>query len=132
MGYDDSDNVEEKKLAYDLRQIYANIIVGENIIDIQNHKKVKDYSGYFDSLKDLYDVVEMQFKDLEEDNKVYEQHIKDIVVIANKFQSTWIGEIKIPSECALIEDALRKLERFLYRKMKEGEMFGLKYDDDGL
>jgi len=123
---------DEVSLAYDLRQIYAKDIVGEHLKDIANARKQGLYSVYFQTLKDLHAVIRHKFDDNEKHVNEYNTLIKNIIEVANKYPMTWIGKDRTPQPCAEIEELLNNLEIFFYKVMDDNNMFGVKFDDDGL
>ena len=120
---------EQTELAYDLRQIYAKL-VGDHLNDIASARKADNYSVYFKSLKDLYIVT--QHKLTKEDRIEYKKLMTYAMDLANKYQPEFIGEGKDSKGCALIEDSLNEIEMFLYGAIDEANIFGAKWDDEGL
>lgn len=121
---------DQEQLAYDLRQIYANQIVGDHLLDVAQARKSNNYSAYFQALKDLYIVIHHQFQDEENDDKEYKKLLKKIVETAKKYSEVWLKKSIDPEAIAQIENVLNDLELFLYKKMSETNMFGSKYQYD--
>lgn len=117
----------EKDLAYDLRQIYAKI-VGEHLQDIALARKSDKYHIYYKALKDLHIIVSHKIKDDKKAEKsekeYYNDLIKKTVEVANKHPQEWLCKSSNPEACAEIEQALNKIEMFLYKKIDDAKMFG--------
>jgi len=130
MGYFNfKSNENEKEMSYDLRQIYARI-VGEHMVTIAENRIAENLYQWFNSLEDLFTEVSFKFKDQEEDVEQYTTIKNEIITLANKHSSTWLGTSKKENELSELKASLRKLERFLYLKMEEANMFGTKYSED--
>jgi len=119
-------------LAYDLRQIYAKL-VGEHLQDISLARKSDKYHLYYKSLRDLYIIVKHKFKDKEvkdlegnktTETKLFNDLIKVVVEIANKYPQEWVGKSQAPDACSKIELALNDIEMSLYEKIDDAKMFG--------
>lgn len=123
----------EKEMKYDLRQRYANF-VGDHIDDVGFYRKRKNYPDYFQSLKELYVVTEFKWRDSkqEESQQKYEELIEAIARHARQYPTAWRGNLSDPKAIALIEHSLYALEKFLFRMMEDANMFGTKFEDDGL
>lgn len=117
-------------LAYDLRQIYAKI-VGEHLLDVAEARKADNYYVWYKSLEDLHTIVKHKFK-TEKDEEAYNKTRDAVTTLANKYPNAWLGKSPDPKERGLIEEALRKLEEFLYDKMSTAKMFGDQYRTPGL
>jgi len=127
--YKQTDNIDNS-LAYDLRQKYAQI-VGFHLEDIAIARKAKRYPDYFHALEDLYVIVEHKFKKasyIEDYKKLKEKAIG----LINKYPSAYCGESTNAEEVGKIAQALKDMERFLYEKMDEANMFGSKRELEGL
>lgn len=120
-----------KELAYDLRQVYARL-VGEHLIDVADARKSKNFYEWFKALEDIKTITKHKFRKKKEVMEEYDRKVKEVTELANKYPSTWGGETTNPVEFSLIENALRKLEEFLYDKMEEGKVFGELYKTSGL
>lgn len=116
-----------QELPYDLRQTYAKI-VGDHLEDIAQARKADNYSLYFKNLKDLYVIVKHKIKSKEKktskDDKNFMDLMKKAVETINLYPNEYLGASKDPEPCALIEDALNKMEMYLYEKMEEAKIFG--------
>lgn len=122
-------NENNKDMAYDLRQIYAKI-VGEHMTDVAEARRSSNYGVWLENLEDLYTVIAHKFKEATNNTNVYNKLIKEISDVANANISEWTGKSHDSKKVALIQNKLRELERFLYAKMEEANMFGQKYTDD--
>lgn len=119
-------------LAYDLRQTYAKI-VGDHLIDVAESRKANLFYNWFKALEDVYTISKHNFENENEADKRYIALKKIITDLANKHKNVWLGLNKNDHQpFSEIESALRELEKFLYREMKDGGMFGSKTSDEGL
>ena len=129
-NFNQADN--QKEMSYDLRQIYARI-VGEHMVTIAENRISENLYQWFNSLEDLFTEVSFKFRDQEKDIQDYNELKKEVIDLANKHTGTWLGTAKQENELSELKASLRKLERFLYLKMEEANMFGTKFaDDEGL
>lgn len=129
INYDDSS--DEKVLAYDLRQLDAQL-TGEIKRDIAVAKKEKQYYAWFRNILDLWDQVSHYLKNYDSVIVLYEKELKKVRTILNKYEPELTGDSKDQQNIEIIEETLRKFEQFIYKKMYDSGMFGLKYEDDGL
>jgi hypothetical protein len=137
---------ENKDLPYDLRQIYANDILGEHLKDVARARKMDNFNFYFKCLKDVYIVTQHKFKkdkreiSKDKDGKEikitpedkYKELMNKIVVLANKYPDAFLGKSQMPDERAIIEEALNNVEMFLYNKIEEAKIFGSSREIRGL
>lgn len=130
MGYNNTAEVD-KPLAYDLRQVYASL-VGEHLIDASEARKHNNFYVWFKALEDIKTITKHKYKDKKKVLEEYNNLVRDIKSLANKYPYTWKGEAAKADEVAHIEAALRELEEFLYDKMEEGKVFGEGYRIPGL
>lgn len=121
---------QSKELSYDLRQIYAVGIVGYNLQLIQESRMNQNYSEQLRLLRDLHIVIAHNFKKPQEDENKYKELLKNCITIANKYPQTFIGKIRTPNECSILEESLAELEMFLYKKCDEANLFGGKVERD--
>jgi hypothetical protein len=127
----DFENYDSKDLAYDLRQRYAKL-VGDHFELVAQARINRNYGEYFRTLEDLYTVSIAKFKKKEESKKKYQEIKKELIEVSHKNAQAWNGTSQDPNEVAEVEEALRKIERFLWEKMIEANMMGSKEDDRGL
>lgn len=127
---DYSGDKPQTDLAYDLRQIYARI-VGEHLLDCAEARKADNYYVWYKSLEDLHTIVKHKFKSDKDEDKYNETRDK-VTSLANEYPNAWLGKSTNSKEKALIEEALRKLEEFLYDRMSTAKMFGDSYRTPGL
>lgn len=111
-----------QELAYDLRQVYAKI-VGEHLLDIAEARKADNFYTWYKALEDLHTITRHKFK--KDEDEVEYNIVRDKVTrLANQYPNSWLGVTKDFKERSLIEEALRQLEEFLYKKMNDAKMFG--------
>lgn len=121
-------NVNNPEMAYDLRQIYA-LEVGRHMQEITDARKSNNFYLWYKNLEDLKTEIAHKFK--EEDEVEYTKLKHNIKSLANKYLQAWSGSPYKQKESEEIDQALRKLEEFLYKRMQEAGMFGSKPWDDG-
>ncbi len=120
-------------IPYDLRQIYAVQIVGEHLLDVARARKADNYPAYLKSLKDLWIVSQHKIKAKDKDAiKEYEELIDNAIKIINEHSSSFAGKRKTAIGMAAIENALNKIEMFLYDKIEDAKMFGAKREIEHL
>lgn len=124
-----NDSLSGKELAYDLRQIYANL-VGEHLYDVAQARKNNKYAEYFKNLDDVYVIIHHKFKDREKEEEKYKKLVETAVTSANKYEQEWLGKGNDSQGCATIEKSLREIEMFLYEMMEKANLFGKKLSDD--
>lgn len=122
----------EKEMAYDLRKVYAVDLVGEHLKDIAEARKADNYSLYFKNLKDLFVITQHKFKDKTNKIDEYNDLITNAVKIINSYPNDFLGSSKNPNACAEIEACLNAIEMFLYSQLEDADVFGAKYEDEGL
>ena len=139
-----------QEMAYDLRQRYAKI-VGDHLDDISFYRKERNYPEYFRALEDLYTIVQHKFKNKDKEDKefseedpnkkkrkikqrekTYSELREELITASNANSEEWCGNSNNPLKIAVIENALRSVEKFLLTKMDEANMFGSKREIEGL
>ena len=122
MAFDTSE-LNPQELAYDLRQIYARL-VGEHLVTAAEYRKVNDFYNWLNALKDIKTVTQHKWKKKEEKIKLYNEMLKKIYELANKYKTTWLRKSQDQKELEEIKTVLRNLEEFLYQNMSDAKMFG--------
>ena len=124
---------EDSSMAWDLRQYYARI-VGEHLIKMCEDRQLKNYPDYFKDMENINVITQHNFKDLKKNknNESYEELRKKLIEDANVYQGAWAGKDKTPNKVAIIENALRKIEEYLWLNIHEAGMLGKKFEDEGL
>lgn len=122
---------EDKDLAYDLRQHYAKI-VGLHFDLVAEARIKNNYPDYFKALEDLYLVVKHKFKDKDVDSRDYKVLKDKAVTIMNRYKNIYFGFSRDPKGIEELSASLREIEGFLWEKTDEANIFGGKYDDEGL
>lgn len=134
-----SSQVNDAKLAYDLRQIYAKI-VGQHLIDVAAARKIKNYPAYFEALEDLYIVSKHNFKSTKKNKKFKSkkqkptfQSLKELFfALATEHQQAYLGNSTSAEEVSKIKTSLNNIELFLWKKIKEAKMIGTKDGEEGI
>lgn len=122
---------DDKTLAYDLRQLDAQL-TNEIKRDVAEAKKSNNYFSWIKNIEDLWDQVSHYLKDYDQVNEEFFKMLNETKLIVTRNKSEFLGQSKNPLRISEIETALRKLERFVYKKMFDSSMFGVRYEDDGL
>ncbi len=129
---------QQTEIAQDLRQTYS-IIVSQHLIDVAEARKEKNYSHYFNALDDLYTIIKHKFKRKIKKGKKkvkainkYPELKNNFIKISNKYVNAYSGKSNNPKEVFEIENSLKRIERYFYKKMDEAKMFGSKRDMQGL
>jgi len=122
---------DQKDLAYDLRQYYAQI-VGESLMHALVHRKNIDFYNWYKSLEDVKTVTLHKWKDQERSLKIYNELVDNIKKLANKYPAAWSSKSNNANEFGEIEEAIRRLEEFLYKEIERAKMFGEGYVTAGL
>ena len=120
-GSNFEDNNQE--LAYDLRQINAEII-GEILKAVAVARKEKNYRDWYDLLDDLHTEIDMKFND--KDNDDYEDQVKETIESLKKNAGAYLGNSGNAQQINNVKYALKELNMFLKRKMEKYKMFGAK------
>jgi len=137
MQFNSSDQSNDGKLAYDLRQIYAKL-VGEHLVDVAIARKAKNYPEYFEALEDLYICTKHNYKadkkkkKSKKEIKTYNTLKNKFIDIANTYPDAYLGISSDSKELSEIKNALNKIELFLWYKIKEAKMIGVKDSKEGL
>ena len=124
-------NISDKELAFDLRQVWVKL-VGEQLNDLKESKKTNVYTNFFQEIEDLFDLVQQKFLKKEETTKKYLEKRTEVLKLANKNQQVWFGKNKNINVCSELNNQLRSMERLLYDSMEEANMYGARFDDEGL
>ena len=116
-------------LIYDLRQTRAEIISTalKNVFMFRTQKK---YPEWFDALRDLKIVVNHQMK--EDERKAYEEMYNQTIQILNKYSSAYNKTDTRKESVNAVNDALTKMEEWLWDVMEEHAIFGAKEEEQGL
>lgn len=119
------------ELAYDARQGYA------NLVNIHNEEYVRakfnqDFFEWFRFLRYLKNFTYHNWSNKENALIKYKEICNKIEALANdeRYKSTWRGESRKQDAVELFEEALGELEEFVQFQMKEGGVYGTKYEYD--
>jgi len=123
---------DEGKIAWDLRRIHAEKIVGETLMQIAHARKTDNYPMWFKLLK--RDLSTEVYKNLDdEQNESIKTKIKEVITIINRNKNVYINKEGKPEQFEAVENALIELEQLITVYMKKNDMFGSKdVEDDGL
>lgn len=131
MGWKDSSFEEEKNVAWDLRRIWAEKIIGITVQEIQQAMRIENYPTWFHLMKrDLRTEIfkNLSNKEREEiDNEIYKCKI-----VLNKCSNAYLGRSKEPNEHEAVEDALSNLYILMTTLMDKNGLFGRGEEDIGL
>ena len=128
-SYDTS--TPDSSLAYDLRQRYANL-VAVHLERIASARFTYNYVEFFKGLENLYTIVAHKIRENKSEKENYEDLKQSFFRIANENKDAYLGKSKNSDHVMLVEEALRKMERYLFRVMDKTNMFGSTRDDSGL
>ena len=140
-----NEDLSNKDMPYDLRQVYAVDILGEHLKDIARARKADNYYIYFKCLKDLFIITQFKWKD-KKINVIENKEKKEVkalehwdflfkaaVEVCNTNRNEFLGESKEPRKRAMVETALNNLEQFIYEMIDTANMFGgIQEDEDEL
>jgi hypothetical protein len=126
----DQDYGDENKLAWDLRQFYARY-VSSYIINFKIAEDKNDYPTMLKTLCRWHSAAKHEWSDDKVDEE-FEKLKMDLYSVANKYRTTYFGKTFDSHEVEQIEDALQKIKEYLIFKMKQSNMFGSVWDDEGL
>jgi len=132
----DTQEDQEKRLAFDLRAIYAVEIVGMSLKEALIYRKAKDFARWFKALEDIKTVTKHTWEDKTNSLKTYNDYVSNIsnLILSSKMhEAIFSGGQKINTRDASIianqiEKVLRELEEFLYEKIEK--LFGARGQDE--
>ena len=122
---------DEGNIAWDLRRIYTEKIIGITLQEISVVRKRGDFSAWFKLLKrDLFTEISKELE--EEEVKEVKNMITKITTILVAHPQTYTNKGGTPQSYQLVEDSLCELEMHLWMLMQKHKMFGQKdsYDED--
>ena len=119
---------EKKELAYDLRQKLAELL-GKLREEITIARLNRDYPRWINLLDSLY--IELTKKLNEEEMDEYNKLLKKAVKIIKENPKAYRGELKL-NEGDVIYNALREIDIWINIKMEKYDMFGSKWEEEGL
>jgi len=123
------ENYEDKVIAYDLRQTYAQLLTMD-LFEIQKARYEKKFDRWFDFLESLYTNIHQKLSEGEKKN--YIEMRKRIVETLIKFQAAFLGSSSNPTQRYMIFAALKELECWLRDAMEAHNLFGFIDSDEGL
>lgn len=130
MGWNNNSTDElESKIAWDLRRIWAEKIIGTTVQRIQYAMDNEDYPSWFHLMKrDLRCEI---FKNLttEEKNKINDEIIK-VKNIIQRFPQAYLKSTRQPEEHEAVEEALSELYILMTSLMEDNGLFGKGYEYD--
>lgn len=128
---DSSSSDESKDMVWDLRQIYANKILGITLEAIKIVRSKSDFPAWFNLLKrDLF--VETNHKMDKKEREEIKLKIEEIKQIISKHEQVYLGKQRDAKGYQDIDDALCDLEKMFWNVMEEHNMLGKAEGDEGL
>lgn len=124
---------EQKDLAYDLRQYYAQI-VGTICLKIAEARENRDFKKWFSYLEDLHTEINQKLTE-NNDNKertAYRELLNKSINTITQNQGAFFGTSKDPREVSSVFNAIKELELWLKIKMDEHNIYGGGRDESGL
>lgn len=130
-NYNNSSIELSKDLVWDLRQIYAQDIIGTTLKGIKIARSNSNFPDWFRLLRrDLR--VEINHKMKEKERHAIRNKIEAIKQIISKHEAVFLGKDKDPNGFQDIDDALCELEMMMWNVMEEHNMLGKPEGDEGL
>lgn len=121
----------DKHPVYDLRQIYAQDLLGNTLKKIAYAREIRDFPLWYGLLRwDLYADLYQKF-DKEEIEKIDEQ-IKITKSIISKFPNAYLKRSVVAEEHEAITEAIWKLEILIKNIAEEHGVYGRAEEDIGL
>jgi len=132
MSYEKSNGADDpKEMAWDLRQIYANDILGITLKKIKYVMDTADFPEWFRLLKrDLR--VETNHKMSKDEREEIRKKIEYIKKIISNNEESYLGTNKTREGYQLIDDALCDLTMMFYNILEVHNMLGKPEGDEGL
>lgn len=115
---------DQKAPAYDLRQIYAELI-GNTIREIMKYRSNRDYKDWYEELDGLYIDVSCFIADKKE-NEYYFKLAKELNELIRKNPKAYTSR---EIESYEIHKRLRQINIFLMKMLKKYDLLGNKPDD---
>lgn len=122
---------QNTELAWDLRTFYA-YIVGPNLMRIAEAREAEDFIKYWHALNDLYIVIAHKIKKKKDETEDWKTLMKKTLVVLHKYNAAFNGKDKSAEAKHEIWVVLADLEKYLYKKMDEANLFGGKKFVEGL
>lgn len=125
------DDELNKGLSYDLRQIYAIVILGSHLKRIDIYKEQRNFSKWFDALEDLSGDIDYK---LNEKERTEIKRLTDIILnLSVAHPDIFSGANKQnPQVSYEIYKAMTNLNKILIAYMDTHEMFGAGREEEGL
>ena len=120
---------DNKDMAYDLRQKYAEI-VGSILEEIAFSRKEKRFFDWFNWLDDLHTEIHQKLNQKEREE--YKEVLNDTINILNQHSSIYLGTSKDAKGMDAVKKALKELNLWLRDRMETHNMFGAKDYEEGL
>jgi len=117
---------EEKEVAYDLRQRYA-LQLGDIRQKIIESRQERNFPEWFSQLDSLYIEISMKLK--KEQKKEYKKISGELNVVIKNNKIAYTNKKADGRE---ISSKLREINIWLNEMMEEYNLFGSKFQDDGL
>jgi len=122
----DYNNSEDKEIAYDLRQRFAQQIgdLRDRIIDARDNRDYPKWYTYLDSL-----FIEISHKLTKDEKEEFNSKIQKLNIVISKNRAAYESK---KADGTQIYQHLREMNMWLQNKMEEKDIFGSKMQDDGL
>lgn len=122
---------DDKKPAYDLRQIYAEKLLGDTLQKIKNARETRNFSIWFNLLRiDLMADVNQKF-DKDERLAIREKLI-EVSKIISENPYTYLGKDVDPIKNEKVLQAIFSLELLIKQFMEDNKIYGGVEEDLGL
>jgi len=120
---------EAKQLIYDLRQYYAKIL-GEHLIMIADARTRRNFREWFDWLDSLHSEIQQKFD--KEETEAYKKLLNETIEVIKANESAFNGNSGDTTKTANVYRILKKLDSWCREVMEKHDMFGTKWDEEGL
>ena len=124
----DTDSQEQ---TWDLRQFYTRY-VGLYMLDYKSAEDNRQYPQMLNILDRWHGLIHGRYSKDIGDDETYESLKKELIVVANKYKTVYLGRSFDPMAIHEIEKAFKNLRMYIINKMNKNQMFGVKRDITGL
>jgi len=129
--YNQSQSFDDSgKMAWDLRQFYARW-VAKYMLDFKQAEDESDYPSMLKMLCRWHSSAKHEWSEDKTDD-AWDNLKINFYSLANKNKNVYFRKSFDAEPIAKLEDHLQKMKEFLLYKMKNSNMFGATWNDDGL